>query len=246
LAPGTYKLQFRDPSNRYGEQWGYNQANLTDATDEAIVSNVNFDWGNIQLRQAGTIKTVVRRTGHPLTTLPGQFLILQQKSGSNTLQQWSGTTGGAGSAAWAGLRTFGVTYLESAIDPTGRFYAADSATGWHSLVGGTTLTTFIDLVPAGASREITPTVPACKTPRTRNKYFAVTGAFTKPIANGTQLKILAVKGGTTKTFSGKIKSNKYSSSVKLSKGTWKLYALFKGNATFAPNDSLLGKTVVVK
>jgi hypothetical protein len=247
LAPGTYKIQFRDPSNRYGEQWGWNQANFEDASDQVLSSGVNTDMGVVQLRPAATIKTIVRRAGHPLTTLPGQFLILQQKSALSTLQQWSATTGGGGAYSWPGMRTYSVTYLESAIDPTGRFYAADSTTGWHSVVGGTTTTTYVDLSPAGSSREVTPSVPATKkSTQKKNKYFTVTGTFSKPLANGKQITILAVKGSVRKTFAGKIKSNKYSASVKLAKGTWKLYALFGGNATFAANDSLSGKTVTTK
>jgi hypothetical protein len=246
LVPGDYKLQFRDPLGRYGEQWTYNQANMVDSSSGTLASGVNFDWGDIQLRQAATIKTIVRRAGHPLTVLPGQFIMLQQKSGVGTVQQWSATTGGAGTAAWSALRTFSVTYKESAIDPTGRFYAGDSSAGWHAVVGGATTVTYAELFPAGASREITPTVPAAKSSQKRGRSFKVTGKFSKSIANGSQIKVLAVKGSTTKTFGGKIKSGGYSANVKLAKGTWKLYALFGGNSAYAANDSLNSKTVKVK
>jgi hypothetical protein len=157
-------------------------------------------------------------------------------------------TPGNGLNVWPGLRPQNVVWQASAIDPTARFWSGSSDGGWVAYTGNTVNTVAIQLSPAGSSREITPTVPAAKYSEKRNKAFGVTGKFldNKPIANGSQIKILAVKGGTSKTFNGKIKSNKYSASVKLGKGTWTLYALFGGNATYAANDSLTGKTVKVK
>jgi hypothetical protein len=172
------------------------------------------------------------------------FLIVQQKSALNTYQQWSGVSGSGGVTMWPGLRAYNVMYAENAIDPTGRFYSS-SITSFHTIIGGAVNTEYIDLTVA-ASHDITPTVPSCSAKQKKNVSFTVKGTFSKSIANGKQISILAIKGGTQKSFGGAIKSNKYSAKVKLSKGTWTLYALFSGNATFAANDSLAGKVVTVK
>jgi hypothetical protein len=71
LFPGDYKLQYRDPKGKYGETWWYNQANMTDASENTLASNTDTIVDPVQLRQAGTIKTVVRRAGHPLTRCRG-------------------------------------------------------------------------------------------------------------------------------------------------------------------------------
>ena len=81
--------------------------------------------------------------------------------------------------------------------------------------------------------------------------FKVTGSINKRITSPKTLKIVATKGSTTKTFTvaltAKASSTSYSGKVKLSKGTWTLFALFGGNSTTAPQDSgLVGRTVVVK
>jgi hypothetical protein len=246
LGNGTYRLQFRDPAARYGEEWYSGQPNF-DSANNRTVTTLNYTSGNEQLNAAAAIKTVARRDGHTLTLLPGIFVIMQQKDASNNVHQWSATTGGNGAVAFGGLLP-GTTYpkyKESGIDPTGRLYSTD-ASDWHTLTGGATTLTYLDMVAAGASREITPSVPSTKYTHKKNKKFGVSGTFSKAIANGTQIKILAVKGSTQKVFSGKIKSSKYSSTVKLGKGYWTLYALFKGNSTFAANDSLLGKAIHVK
>ncbi|MDR3685960.1 MAG: carboxypeptidase-like regulatory domain-containing protein [Coriobacteriia bacterium] len=248
LANGTYRVQFRDPAGRFGEQWwgllASAQPNYASALN-LTVSGAYVTGISPALHQAATIKTVVRRFGHPMTMLPGQFVIVQQKDGSGHLQQWSATTGSDGAAAFSGLPWSAVTYKESAIDPTGRFYAGDASSSFAAIIGGVN-PIYIDLSPAGASREITPTVPAAKYSEKKNVAFSATGGFSKSLSSGSQIKILAVKGGTSKTFGGKIKSNKYKVSVKLAKGTWTLYALFGGNSTFAANDSYAGKSVKVK
>ena len=246
LASGTYRLQFRDPAGRYGEEWWSDMPNYEDALDD-VVTTAHYSPGYEHLNAAGTIKTIARRAGHTLTFFPGIFVIMQQKDTTNNVHQWSATTGGNGAVAFGGLLpgTVSPVYKESGIDPSGRLYATD-ASDWHKITGGVTTLTYLDMVAAGASREITPSVPATKYTHAKNKSFTVTGTFSKTVAKGNQIKILAVKGSTQKVFPGKIKSSKYSASVKLKKGYWTLYALFAGNSTFAANDSLLGKAIHVK
>ena len=248
LSPGTYRVEYSDPQNRYGGQWYFDDTNFTDALPITVTSAVWNNGNNINMRQAFTLKTVTQRAGHPLTKIGGAVIILQEKdSGTTHVTTQHGMTPGNGVNVWPGLRPQNVLWEASAIDPTARFWSGSSDGGWVAYTGGTVNTVAIQLSPAGASREITPTVPFVSKPsQKRNKAFGVSGAFTKALSNGSQIKILAVKGSTTKTFNGKIKSNKYSSSVKLGKGTWTLYALFGGNATFAANDSLTGKSVKVK
>jgi hypothetical protein len=236
----------RDPSGRYGSCWRGASGNVANQDLAWGLFSVSGGWTpvNAQLTQAGTIDVVARRAGHSLTFLPGIFVITQQSEGH--IRQLTATTAGNGLASFPGLLV-GVshpTYMESGIDPTGRFYAQDADT-WHTITAGTS-TVYCDMYPAGASREITPGVPATKYNHTKGRSFSVSGTFSKSLANGSQIKILAVKGSTRKTFSGKIKSSKYYVNVKLPKGYWTLYALFAGNSTFAANDSLNGKSVHVK
>jgi hypothetical protein len=203
---------------------------------------------NESLMNAGVIRATARRIGHPLTVLPGTFVIAQQKDSANNIRQWSATAGAGGVATFSGLfpNPSGFPkYQVSGIDPNGWFYSTDAFSDWASIPGGSVTPVSLDMTPM-SGKDIALSVPVAKYSEKRSKAFPVTGKFLATIANGSQIKILAVKGGTSKTFSGKIKSSKYSASVKLGKGTWSLYALFTGNAAFAPNDSLTAKTVKVK
>jgi hypothetical protein len=248
LPDGQYRLQFRDPSGRYGEEWYSGAANYPGAVNISVSGGMTTR--NISLNDAAALRVIARREGHPLTLLPGIFTIVQQKDSVNNVRQWSAVTNGSGWSQTSGLLS-GATwpqYTASGIDPTGRFYSYPmSGNTWGPIVGGTTTAAYLEMRPAGASREITPSVPASKkTNRSANVSFTVYGNFSKSLANGKQIKILAVKGSTQKVFAGTIKYNKYSAKVKLKKGTWTLYALFTGNSQFAANDSLVGKVYKVK
>lgn len=247
LANGSYLVQFRDPAGRYSDQWwGTGGTPQPESTDAQIVT-VSGGWQTVSpgLHRAASIRAVVRRAGHPLTLIPGQFVIVQYRGESLYERQLSGTTGSDGSAQFYCLPWVNAGFKTTAMDPTGRLHPTVTP-AWVDLSIGTNVQYF-DFAPTNASFEITPSVPSAGYSHKKNRTFTVTGTFSKSIANGSQIKILAVKGSSKKTFSGKIKSSKYSASLKLgTKGKWTLYALFTGNASLAANDSLQGKVVKIK
>jgi len=199
-----------------------------------------------------TLKYIVRRVDHPLAKVGGANVILQQKADSSShVVMQSSVANSAGSVTFSGQRPQYVTYLASAIDTSGRFYTGSSTGGWLAFTGNSVHTTYVDLTVMPAY-DCTVTVPAStKYTRSANVSFKVTGSINKRITSPKTLKIVATKGSTTKTFTvaltAKASSTSYSGKVKLSKGTWTLFALFGGNSTTAPQDSgLVGRTVVVK
>lgn len=245
-AGKSYKIQYRDPQDRYGENWSGGWPDIQDAEALGPVNASTWIHQPRFLAKGGTVKVVVTRANHPLTVLPGKWVVEEQKAAITlTMTQWWATTGGDGSATFSGLSAGNAgTYKESVVDPIGQFLAADANT-WRSVnpYNGTTVVN-ASLFVAGPSFEVTPTVPYAKHSQKKNKSFTASGKFSKSVANGSQIQVLAIKGSTRKTFGGKIKSSKYYVKVKLpKKGTWTLYALFKGNSTFAPNDSLNGKSI---
>jgi hypothetical protein len=252
LTPGTYRVEYQDPLKRYGGQWYFDDTNFADGLDVAVTSAT---WSNadVHLHTAMTIKYIVRHADHPLAKVGGANVLLQQKDTSSShIVMQSGVANSAGLVTFGGQRPQGVTYQATAIDTTGRFWTGTSTGAYLPFVGGTVNTVYIDLTAAGSSFESTVSVPASsKYTRSANVSFTVNGTITKRVTSPKTMKIVAVKGGTTKTFTAaitaKTSSSTYGGKVKLSKGTWTLFALFGGNSTLAPTDSgLVGRSVVVK
>jgi hypothetical protein len=251
LATGDYRLQFQDPLKRYGGQWYSDATNYADASNITVTTG-NFTTANAGLLQAMTIKYVVRRLDHPLAKVAGANIILQQKDNiSSHVVMQTAVANSSGLVTFSGQRPQGVTYLASAIDTSGRYYTGSSNGGYLAFAGGTVTTVYADLTAIPAY-DCTVTVPASsKYTRSANVRFTVTGSINKRITSPHTMKIVATRGSTTKTFTialtPKTSSTSYSGKVKLSKGTWKLFALFGGNSTTAPQDSgVVGRTVVVK
>ncbi len=245
-----YKLQFRDPSNKYGEQWANNQANFDDGSD--FTPALPYHTVNVQMHTATTLKNVVRRIGHPYTRIKGSYVIVQQKSAVNTVQTFSKTVDKYAAATFKGLRGTNVTYKESAIDPSGMFYSGDATSTWLPYYGGTTNTIYIDLYVAGESKNVTITVPSSKSTVNAGSTFAVAVTASRNITTSQKMMILAKKGSTTKRFYlPKVShptggSTKYLKGIKLSKGTWTLYAVWPGSSKYSTTDSVTGKTVKAK
>ncbi len=249
----NYKLKFTDPTGKYGEQWANNDASMADANTFGV-SNASFTTVNQSLTAGATMKTVVRRAGHPYTRLAGSYVIVQQKSdGPESIQTFSKTAGKYGSATFAGLRGAGVKYKESAIDPKGMFYSADATSTWLPYLGGQSYTVYIDMAVAGESKNVTITVPVSKSSVKKGVRLSVAVGATRKITTSQKMKILAKKGSTTKTYYlpkvsyPSASTTKYRKSIRLpSKGTWKLYAVWPGSTSYAITDSVGGKTVKVK
>jgi len=251
LATGDYRVQYQDPLKRYGGQWYFDDTNYADGLNVTVTS-ANFSDASVHLHDAMTLKYVVRRLDHPLAKVGGANVILQQKDdGSSHVVMQTAVANGAGLVTFTGQRPQFVTYLATAIDTSGRFYTGSSSGSWLAFTGGSTHTTYVDLTVIPAY-DCTVTVPASsKYTRSANVSFTVTGSINKRITSPHTMKIVATKGSTTKTFTialtPKASSTSYSGKVKLSKGTWRLFALFAGNGNTAPQDSgLVGRTVVVK
>jgi hypothetical protein len=255
LAPGTYELQFTDASGNYLEEW-YNNKSGWGPGDAISVVSSTFTPINATLEYSARMKVIVRRSGHSLTRLPNKAILVQRKKISDsTLVEIDGTTGSDGTAKFGNLASTGYTYKESAIDTQGWFYSTDATSVFlprYPLTPGTPAdNVYIDMqMPLGSSHDMTLTVPSSKSSVTHNVNFYVTVTATRKVSGSTKMKIVAKKGSTTKTFSLKkysypsSHSTKYRQKLKLpSKGTWKLYALWPGNGTYATTDSITGKTV---
>jgi hypothetical protein len=248
----VYKLKFTDPTGKYGEQWGIARANFDDGNVWNVTSG---DWktANLSLTSATALKMVVRRAGHPNTRLVGSYVIVQQKSTFDTVQAFSKTAGKYGSATFAGLLGTSVTYKESAIDPSGMFYSTDATGAWLPYYGGSTHTLYVDMPITAESKNVTITVPVSNSSVRKGGKLSVAVTATRKITTSQKMKILAKKGSTTKTFYlakssyPTASTTKYRKSIKLpSKGTWELYAVWPGSASYAITDSVGGKSVKVK
>jgi hypothetical protein len=257
LADGNYAIKFVDPSGKYLSQW-YNNRPTWLAADMVSVSGAFNTGKNATLGYAARMKIVTRRAGHPYTRLSEKAILLQKKTNpGGVLTVTEGETGSLGTKTFTGLESTGYLFKESAIDPMGWFYSADATSTWlprYPLVPSADPDlVFIDMtLPAASSHDMTITVPSSTSVISKGAGFTVAVKGTRKVTASTKMKIVAVKGSTKKTFSLSKKSTtasttRWAGTVRLtSKGTWKLYAVFPGNSTYATTDSVGGKTVKVK
>ena len=238
------RVTFTDPSKVYGPQaWGGGVIMLQGAN--ITLANGDDKTADGALQKGVTFRTTVTRFGHPYTKLPGIHVdYTWDATPINAL--WSGSTSAAGinvlSGGAPGIWSF------DGVDPTGRFEEGFAAVS--TFFAGSVSPIAINMFVAGPTQDVALSVPLATSPQKVNKAFSATGILSKRVTSPKTVTILAIKGGTRKTFAAKITakaaSSSYKASIKLKKGTWTLVALFGGNQTLAPTDSVSGATVKVK
>jgi hypothetical protein len=250
--PGSYKVRLYDPAHKYGEYWDHQKANFQNGATTVVSSGVWTGHGMMRMYLGASLSVVTRRAGHPFTRLGNRMVLVQQRDSLDDVQVFEGVTNKSGVKAFPGIAAWNVDYKESAIDPRGWFNSTNATSAWVPLAQGATVTQYIDMALAKPSVNCTVGVPSSKSKVTRGVRFTVSGKLSRSIKKSPKVKIVAQKGSTTRTFFLKVKAlsstSKYSGRIRLSKkGTWKLYAVFKGTSAYAPNDSNPKcKTVVVK
>jgi hypothetical protein len=253
---GFYKFNFYDPSGVWGQTWWMDSANWKDAESLEVTPPLAYTlatpagFGNVPLYPAASIHTIVRRAKHPLTYLAGSKLIVRQTSHFGTVQTFSAWASSMGSATVGGLKSVWnsvsgeVSYKYWAIGPRSMF--ATSPVIAPAVGQGQAISKNFDLnvVPAYDCRVYLPTCPAKVT---HNKTFTATVTALRRVTSATKVKIVAVKGTTTKIFYlprasyPTATSTKYLAGIKLpTKGTWKLYSVWTGDTQWAATDSGVG------
>jgi len=240
------RVTFSDPSKVYGPQaWG-GGVNMLQGADIALVDG-DHKTADGALQKGVTFRATVTRTGHPYTKLPGIYVDYTWDAYPINAF-WTGYTSAAGINVLSGGAP-GVWSFDG-VDPTGRFDEAFSTTSGQTFLAGSVSAIPIEMPVVDPSQDVVLSVPFAKSPQKAGNAFSVTGTLSKRVTRPKTVTILAIKGGTHKTFGAKITakatSSTYKASVKLKKGTWTLVALFGGNQTLAPTDSGTGSTVKVK
>jgi hypothetical protein len=252
VGPGTYKIMFSDPSAAYETQVYLNADTLAAGLTKTVTASNWTSLTTTSLQQAVRVEADVTRSGHPLTVLKGIGITLVQKSAGGHLAAFTGTTNSNGVAAFGGLPHD--DYQLQAYDPTGRF-GTGALPGWstyYTYLGGTNNVVALDLPLSVAAQDVVVSVPGRKSSSvTKNRNFTVSGTISKRVTSPKTLTIVAIKGSTVKTFTANITALSSSSTykckkVKLSKGTWSVWAVFGGNSSLAPTDSGSGKSIKAK
>lgn len=244
VGPFNRRIAFSDPTGLYAPAAFDGAVSVLNGTDISVDAGSDATASQTLVRGVGATVTV-RRAGHPMTKLPGRLVTMTYHEDPNDTC-WSRSTAANGVAS-LGPMPPGPLHV-AVIDPTGNLTYAGETLGPFD--AGQRISLLAEMTVVDPSHDVAVSVPSSGSRQKKNAAFKVKGTLNRRVTSPTTLKIVAVKGGATRTFSAKIKagasSSSYSAKVSLPKGTWKLWAVFGGSASWAPTDSGRGKTVVVR
>jgi hypothetical protein len=248
LPPGTYTAKFSDPrpnpTQIYATRWFDTGATAKSATPIVVAASANVT-ADEYVSHAVRIRTVMRRAGHPLTSLSGITVVVNHRDSDNVIDTFTGTTGPDGSVTIGGMALG--DFEVQALDPSGVYSSAWVQGTWLTLGSNTTTVLEASMGLAVPAMDVAVTAPSAKSTVKKNKAFKSSGRLSKRVAAPTKMKIVAYrKVGSSyvpwKTFSAKIVKKSgystYSASVKLKAGKYQLYGLFPGSADWATANSI--------
>jgi hypothetical protein len=245
-SDGPYRLVLIDhnPARIYAEQSYSNNGILLDGTPVAVSSGTTQTC-DVQMHRALNIVVVARRQGCPETMLSGMGVGLLYDHGGLREMNMDMTAGGL--ADFRGLPIVpAATWQLTLFDPNLVFGPPVSTDATSYPTSGTYVVS-MELPLADMSKDVVVSTPKAKARVKRNAGLAFTGTLSRRVTTPKTLTVRAYRlAGATwvlgKSVSAKIKAKKtystYAGSIKLPKlGTWKLVAVFAGNASYVTTNS---------